>query len=360
MRRPSPKWSLNDLRAMHAEYVQRARAREQGVLAGLARRAGYSVWAMRRAFRRAGLPMLKVKPRQPERLKVIPWLAEAHRRYMAGERAHTLEQEYGTPTSLTQMFAARGLEIRPATPGGRFPAAVPKTPAEIEEIVAAHLARRGNKLRQISVPPALKLDWRKWPVERRREFVAMLRARTGEAGMPRTPHSANVEPFDAFSPRAIAIARAANAGRISRHFRIRLKPGSQGMIWDGRLWFWSQFDDERGAQYTESGRPTGLGLQALHRAIYARHVGMIPTSHVVRFRDGNINNLAPDNLYLQSRADEAAENGGRRRARESRKLTALLIRYHEGEEQNEHSHHQLVKHLGTRGAGRHSAKTTHA
>jgi hypothetical protein len=347
------------LRAWHADYVRRVRAGEGHVVEQIAAGTGYHKTTLKRAWHAAGLKLLNVKPQHGvKRIKDDAWIYAAHQRYMAGERAGTLEREYGTPTSLTQMFVARGLALRPASPGGRFPAAVPKTPAEIDEIVAAHLARRGNKLRKISVPPALMVDWRKWPIERRREFIAMLRDRVGDAGMPRTPHSANVEPFDAFSPRAIEIAREINAGRTSRHFRVRLNPQAQGMIWDGRLWFWTAWTRERGTAYMESGKSTEQGLEMLHRAIYERHMGPIPPSHVVRFRDGNLNNLAPENLYLQSRADEAGENSSRRWARRSRELTALLMNNSEKGKQN--ANHQLVKHLGTRGKGRHSPKTTHA
>ncbi len=358
MRRPSPKWSQAELRSMHAEYARRAKGREMGALETVARQAGFSKWALERAFRRAGFPCLNLKPRQPEKLKVIPWLAEAHRRYMAGERAGTLEREYGGNTNLIQLFKARGWKIRPATPGGRFSAAPRKSAAEIARIVDEHFARTRRKVRAVSIPPALRVEWKKWDEARRREFIAMLRRRAANPGMPTAPHSANVEPFDYFSPRAREIAARENAGRVSRNFKVRLKPSSQGMIWDGRLWLWSEFTDGRGVAYMESGRATGTGLIMLHRAIYERHIGPIPALHVVRFRDGNVNNLAPENLYLQSRADEAAENSSRRRARNSRELTALLISNHERGEQN--ANHQLVKHLGTRGAGRHRAKTTHA
>lgn len=49
-------------------------------------------------------------------------------------------------------------------------------------------------------------------------------------------------------------------------------------------------------------------FRAKHHIIYEQHFGTIPAGHVVKFKDGNPQNLATDNLVLMSRGELAVLN----------------------------------------------------
>lgn len=344
------------LRALHAEYERRARAREARVLVSLAAGAGVSQWYLRRAFKRAGLPGLNIKPGQPTRRLVDDaWVHEAHRRYLAGERPKTLQREFNSPSHLTQLFKSRGLALRHNPRFTQFVKLARKTDAEIAALIKhAAAAPRVVESHTLKVPDELRNEWREWPLERRADFIRRLRAAMALPNdAPTTPLSSNVEPFDYGSPSAWAIVNAANAGLASRHWRMRLFPSGQGMIWRGQLWFWIRDSGGRNRgcyQGAFVNKGASKNRPQLHREIYAAEVGPIPRGHVVRFRDNNFNNLAPSNLYTQSRADEASENRRNISVKKTRELTALLLQRHEQAKNHEHSNDDLVRQMGARSA----------
>lgn len=235
---------------------------------------------------------------------------------------HALGRKYGRDRrSIREVFVCRKLAVRTSPnaswarlPNGQVAPAVPLTPAEIEQLIVTSP--------RVMVPAMLKREWRSWSWARRQEFINRLRAHHGdEQARPTTPFSANVEPFDYASPRAHAIARAVNAGGDSRQARTTLKTPSQGVIFEGQLWFWN-----RKAGYQLGLWTPAEGRPVLHKLLWERHHGRpVPPSHVIRFADGNRNNLAPENLLLCSRNEVARENQAAALFRKSRAQTALLL-----------------------------------
>lgn len=176
------------------------------------------------------------------------------------------------------------------------------------------------------MPAELKLEWRTWSLERRGWFITKLRAKLARLGDRRDlPFSSNVELFDYASPRAHEIAQRVNAGTDSRSARVKIDICSQGVIWRDRLWFWSHKVGYQSGPWTpENGRPV------LHKAIWEEtHGRKVPRHHVIRFIDGNPNNLAPENLHLATRNDIARENQAAALLRKSRERTAILLNRHQ-------------------------------
>jgi hypothetical protein len=200
------------------------------------------------------------------------------------------------------------------------------TPAEISALIA--------KATKFSIPDKLRWEFRHWPISKRGEFIARLRAKLKPPSTrPETPFSANVEPFDYASPSARKIMDKLNEGLGSREATCKLNLISQGVIYRGELYFWTQKAGycKRGAWTPENGRPQ------LHRVIWEEtHGRKVPPQHVVRFIDGNDNNLAPENLTLQSRNNLARENQATGLFRKSREVTALLFKRAQEMETNGH------------------------
>jgi hypothetical protein len=196
------------------------------------------------------------------------------------------------------------------------------------------------------VPQELKFEWRHWSLARRGKFIACIRAKLNRpTDRPCLPFSANVEPFDYSTPRAQAIARQMNAGCTSRQWRAMIRLNSQGVIYQGRLYFWAADGGggHTGAYYIGPWTP-GTGRPALHHIIWRKFNGPIPAGHVVRARDGNPNNLDPANLYLATRNDVARENQAASLLKKSRAATALLLDRAQARKKP-HDHIDVVKRL---------------
>lgn len=200
------------------------------------------------------------------------------------------------------------------------------TPEQIDHLVAG--------MKSFRLPSALRNEWRAWPLTRRAAFIARLREkfRNPRRDLPTTPFSANVEPFDYGTSRAWELMAVANAGLPSRQWIVRLFPNSRGVIWNDQLWFWVPYNDSKGhnGSYQRGKFVPGLGRGQLHWAIWARHHGCaVPPQHVIRFIDGNPNNLAPENLVCVKRDTVCRQNQAAALRRKSRTLTAALLGRHQ-------------------------------
>lgn len=256
------------------------------------------------------------------------FVEQLYAEYTAGFSLNALAKKYGrTRNCLREIFDRRGLPLRvvcrrpafdPKT--GRILPARRMTPAQIDELIAA-----ATKIR---IPDALRLEWRTWSMDRRREFIARLRAKLrSPRDRPDKPFSSNVEPFEYGSPRAHQFAAEMNAGLGSHEARVKMDLVSQGVIWRDRLYFWSPEGKTTGtgAYYIGPWRP-GTGRPALHRIMWEEiHGRKVPEGMVVRFADGNPNNFEPENLILRSRNDVARENQAAALGQRSREKTALLL-----------------------------------
>ena len=228
-----------------------------------------------------------------------------------------------SPASLRNLFEQRGLPRRQSTGfsekrkvDGTFEKAPLLTKAEVDAMIAAAT--------RITVPPALKLEWRKWDLQRRGDFIRRVRERLKNRNdRPTTPFSINVRPFDYTSPEAWAIARANNHGKDSRSSFSKLKPCSQGVIWNGKLWFWTQkVGYVEGCPWTP-----GKGRPMLTHAIWAdHHRRPMPEGHVLSYIDGNPNNLDPYNLELKSRNTVCRENQSGALTKRSREELSLILK----------------------------------
>lgn len=191
----------------------------------------------------------------------------------------------------------------------------PKTKAEIAALV--------SRATRLVVPPELKFEWRRWSLAQRGRFIAALRAKLQLPNeRPVTPFSANVEPFDYASAKAHDIARILNVGRDSRTARVLIHICSQGVIYQGRLYFWSKHCGP--AYFIGPWRP-GTGRPPLHHVIYEQEHGPVPAGHCVRHADGNRNNFAPSNLVLATKNDVCRENQAVALLKKSRRITTLLL-----------------------------------
>lgn len=233
--------------------------------------------------------------------------------FSAGKKMAAIERDHAIGRgSLRQIFRRRGYVV-PSAPGQpqRDPVTgqvIPLRPATSAQIAAAI-----RKLKRIGVPPELRQEWKKRSMAWRMKLIRRIRAHVRERyPRPRTPFSKNVIPFEYGTPAAMRLAEQFNAGRTSQNKVTHIRPCSQGVIYQGRLWFWAHRNDGRdaGARYSEMGPAP---RRALHHVIYEEHHGRIPARHTVIFRDGNKNNFAPENLALRSKADCARMNCAHRR-----------------------------------------------
>ena len=222
--------------------------------------------------------------------------------------------------SIRDLFEIRGFEIRAANPkqrhapGGRFASYIPLTDEQLKTLI--------DNATSLSVPVELKLEWRHWSLERRGDFIRRMRARLDRLDdQPQTPFSANVRPFDYATAEAHAIVARMNVGTDSRSARVKINICSQGVIWRDQLWFWSpKVGYQCGPWTPQHGRPS------LHKTIWEEANGRkVPAGHVLRFIDGNPNNLTAENLRLLSRNDVARENQAKSLLNRARATTALLL-----------------------------------
>lgn len=307
---------------MYADYQGGLTLAEVG-----AKHGGRPMSAVYSLFRRRGLPRRKrhtpgvyARIAATRRSKLDGLIVQMHADYMRPMTLHDVGRKYSRSASaVRELFVKRGLHVRPfksiaRQANGSPERYVPFTDEQIDALIAGETV--------LHVPAALKFEWRRWSLERRGEFIARLRARLARpTDRPTTPFSANVKPFDYASPYAHAIVARMNAGTDSRTARVKLDICSQGVIWDDRLWFWShKVGYQCGPWKKEHGRPS------LHKTIWQEtHGRKVPPAHVVRFIDGNPNNLAPENLRLATRNDLARENQAAALQRKSRERTALLL-----------------------------------
>jgi len=276
--------------------------------------------------------------RQPLRLPAE--LVEAMwRDYEGGESQAKVAAKYGRdPRGLAEIFAKRGLKLRPAPAAllnrarlnGCWAPLVPATAEAIAGMIAG--------MKRPAVPQGLRQEWRGWPLGKRERFWRRVLKRFPAVLQASAPFSANVERFDYFSARARAIAAERNRGLPSNQWRVHLKLCSRGVIWQGELFFWAP---KIGYQANGTWRPArerlgNQGRPSLHHLIWEQANGRaVPAGCVVRHRDGNVNNLAPENLALATRGEVAVETRGKVLLKASReKVAALLNSNRKGQNQN--------------------------
>lgn len=221
--------------------------------------------------------------------------------YNSGLTQAAVERQFGLPVKgLKNVLQRRGFQLRPPTKVPRlgFGVRLPEpTEAEIQAAI--------SKLRFVNVPPELKTQWKRWSMVKRQEFIQRIRATLQlKTDRPTATFSSNVTPWEYGTPEAMAIARKLNAGRTSQTKVVAIRASSQGVIWQGILWFWTAKHDGTPYGY-QGGRPRRL----LNRVIWEHtHGRPVPEKHIVSYQDGNMNNLAPENLQLISMADNARRN----------------------------------------------------
>jgi hypothetical protein len=249
-------------------------------------------------------------------------VAAMHAEYEAGASLSEVARRHGRVAGTVRgLFELRGLEIRPSNVSERqfgrngcFLPYPPHTRAEIRKIIL--------EATQICIPKELKVEWRSWDLKKRAWFIRELRKRLPcRANRPEGPFSANVEPFDYGSARAWEIIDRLNHGLPSWKWKVKMNLTSQGVIYKDRLWFWGhKFGYVSGPWSKDGGRP------ALHHVLWEEHTGAaVPTGHVIRFVDGNQNNLTVKNMRLETRNDLVRQTQAKSLTKKSRELTQLLI-----------------------------------
>ncbi|MBC8009939.1 MAG: HNH endonuclease [Burkholderiales bacterium] len=247
--------------------------------------------------------------------------ARLHADYITGglSLAEVGRKSGRSSSAMRNLFECRGLTLRPSpkrenphAANGCFLPAQPLTEAEIEAILRSSTA--------LAIPPALRLTWRTWSLAERGRFIARLRAHLQLPGArPSGPFSANVEPFAYGHARAHAIVEASNRGKSSHSHGVKIRLSSEGVIYQGQLWYWTP---KIGYHVSHKRNHTTV----LHHAIWeARHGRPVPRSHVLRFIDGNLNNLVAENLRLITRDQLARENQARALTAQARARTSLLL-----------------------------------
>ncbi|MEO5915588.1 MAG: HNH endonuclease signature motif containing protein [Luteolibacter sp.] len=318
MRAPGRIWTESELSAVHARYLAGEHASSLAKIRGrtsaeLLFMFTWRGWALRERAER------KMPPR------IAPEIVAAmHADYETGMTFAQVERKHGRPAkSIRTIFLHRGLPIRDSSKryskfrlaDGSFAPLIPKTPEEIEALVQAAT--------KITIPDALNIEWRKWDMARRADFIARLRVKLASPlDRPDKPFSTNVVPFDYGSAEAWKLVRAKNDGKTSRYAAAKMDIRSQGVIYQGELWFWN-FRGRgyfRGQPWTpENGRPS------LHRWIWQQTRGAIPAAFVVSMADGNPNNFDPANLILRTREEMLRTNQATSINRKSRESVNLLL-----------------------------------
>lgn len=328
-------WTETDLRTLHAEHLAGA------PVAALSKRYKRPNHNLIVAWAQLGLFQAQAGMRKTRR-HALPddLLRQLHAAWMGGESLMSIGRRTGTsPKGLRCAFAIRGLPLKQSgnadkqrTSLGTFAAAEPVSEADI----AAAIART----RKFMIPEELRLHWNHCDLDARARIIAALRARHAHPNdRPETPFSGNVIPFDYATPAAREIAAAANAGLPSQRWIIHLKINSQGVIWNGRLFFWVRQSKTyiKGIRWTpENGRPI------LARIIWETANGTpVPDGFVVRHRDGNPNNLDPSNLYICTRDELSRANQAAHLTRKARAITKAILAKHQSPENDATDSHLI-------------------
>jgi hypothetical protein len=328
-------WSDAELHGLHREHLA------GGYVSELAKRRRRKTADLVKAWLPLGLkPIARKDPVQPKRIPAER-VAAMYDFYQTGATFAEVERRFGVgKAGVRSIFLGRGLAIREPIANawrhkrtdGTWQAMPPKTAEEIEELIQAAT--------KIAVPVELKLEWRKWDLEKRVDFIRRLRARLGNTRTaPTGPFCEGMVPFDYGTPAAWEIIRRLNADTNSRTWRAKLNIISEGVIYDGLLWFWSQ---PFGAYYRRAGKADSERYWVvLPRHVWRKEHGRIPAGWLVRIRDGNPNNMDPANLYLATKNDVARENQASALSRKSRERTALIL----SKSQQKGSHHVLIDQL---------------
>jgi hypothetical protein len=274
------------------------------------------------------------------RSRLDPEIQLMHADYLTGMSLAAVGRKYRRHrASVRELFIRRALSIRPPAmiippqyPNGQIIPMRPATSAELRVMLAS--------AKKLAVPAQLKLEWRKWSLARRGEFIARLRKKLNSPKeRPTTPFSDNVEAFDYASTRAQEIAAHMNQGRNARTAAIKLDICSQGVIYRGKLWFWCR---SKKIGYQMGPWKPGEGRPCLHRVIWEEANGRkLLRDEVVRFIDGNWNNLMPKNLRVATMNDLARENQAKALTRKSRALTELLLKKTQ-EKGKSHANREIV------------------
>lgn len=263
----------------------------------------------RRKGPKPGTPRKKFLRHDPDLVRRM------HRDHLAGLNLFQLSKKYGYGDgNIKAVFEHYKLEVRIQKGAGQYQRTLRRrSEAEILALVA--------QTRRVMIPAALRTEWREWSLEKRWWLIQQLIAQHGlPFDLPSGPYSANVQPFHYGTPEAHEVAAKINAGKSSKQWLCHLKIMSRGVIHGGYLW---SYVPEYG--YVSGGYTPGSGRKVLHRELYQAHHGPIPRDCVVRFIDGNPNNLDPANLTLATRNDVARENqSAHLTAVSRRKLQALM------------------------------------
>ncbi len=313
-------WTTAEVLKLHRLYMEGAYA------SALAKSRHRPVAELLAAWKKLRLPLRERKKGYKLHGRRLPdsLVHAMYQDYRAGMTFAAVERKHDRPVkSVRTLFVSRGLHVRESKgvstfrrPDGSFAPYIPKTEVEIEAIIL--------KATKVTVPEELRLDWRKWDLARRGDFIARLRARiSGPDDRPDLPFSDNVEPFDYTTEKAWEIVHRKNGTAASQQWKARILPSSQGVIFAGRLYFWNGIGNGyfEGCSWTR-----GHGRPSLHHVIWSLHHGRaVPHLHVVRHADGNPNNLTPSNLILRTRNDVVRESQAVALTRKSRERTRLLL-----------------------------------
>jgi len=328
-------WTEKELAAVYDEYMA------GGYLSVLAKRRGRKADDLIFMFTWRKWPLrAKKNPVQPKRIPAAA-VEAMYADYQAGMTLADVDRKHSHSKGSSRcIFSSRGLALRmdfnaakSRRPDGSFAPLILKTEEEIELLI--------QSATRLAVPADLAVEWRKWPLARRADFILRLRARLNDPNdRSELPFSSNIVPFDYATENAWDIVKERNAGSSSRYWVTKMDIRSQGVIWDGRLWFWSRKEHI----YIEGVRWTaGVGRPLLHRQIFERTHGVVLTiDDIVRIIDGNPNNLDPSNLILADRNEVCRENQASAITRKSRERTAILLNRHQSQT---NPAHDLIKRL---------------
>ena len=291
-----------------AEHVRKLKR-----LAGSRRRAAF----VARGLRCDGKPRAKRKPcgclagsclmcsKGSKRILLNAEVKKMWADYAAGMTLSGVGRKYGRDRkTLNGIFERRGYKLRPVKtiPALGFGVKIPEpSAAEVRVMIAG--------LKHLTVPAPLKIHWRKWTMPRRRSFIKKLRVKFPST-RPTLPFSGNVEPFEYGSPRAHEIVARLNVGRTSQTKVAAMKLGSEGVIWNGQLFYWIKNPQGSGDGYQRGGTPAQRVF--LHHVLWEEKHGPVPAGMTVIHLDGNKNNFDPRNLALRSMADCARMNAWHR------------------------------------------------
>ena len=322
-------WAEHELRSLMAEHIG-------GIhISALAkRRRRYSAELIAAWARFDLVPPVRKKGGGREKRIPTDQVAKMYAFYQTGKSFAETERHFGAgKNNVRNIFISRGLDLRESLknswrqrrPDGSWLQMPPKTEEEIEALIQAATV--------LAIPEDLRVEWRKWDLARRVDFIRRVRARLKRSiDRPELPFSDNVMPFDYGTPEAWEIVNhTKNAG-------AKLKIQSQGVIYQGQLWFWSGSACcyLLAVKWTpEKPRPS------LHRSIWESIHGPITPDLAVTYKDGNPNNLDPGNLELRSKNEICRENQASAITRKSREKMEILLARTERKNQD----HDLLANL---------------